>query len=311
MSILATGKHHLRQAVKVAINYQGKRDYTLRQEIFDLVRPFAPAIARERDGIWYFVSTQDCGVSRVVFGQGSYEQDVMSHTFRLAEKHVGRSPLLEARTFVDIGANIGTSTIPALKTFGAARAVSIEPNPDNYRFLRCNLIANDIEDRVQTIQAAVSDRTGSGTMEWAQGHWGDHRIRTQSGLPDGSTRESTRPTVAVRLTCFDDVARGLPIDLGEVGIVWMDVQGHEGHVLAGARSLIDSDVPVAIEYWPYGLRRSDGLDMLHDLIAANYRKVIDVRSSMAGVPAEIPIAEVSKLAERYGGETYTDLLLLK
>lgn len=311
MNLLAVGTHHLRQVVKVAINYQGKRDYTLRQEIFDLVRPFAPAIARERDGVWYYVSTNDYGLSRIVFGQGSYEQDIMSHTIDLAGKHVGRTPLLDGRVFVDIGANIGTSTIPALTTFGAAQAVSVEPDIENFKFLRCNLIANELETRVRTVQAALSDQTGTGQLEWAEGSWGDHRIRTQTGLPDGTFRESTRPTRTVPLIRFDDLVAELPIDLSRVGIVWMDVQGHEGHVLAGAASLRATDVPVAIEYWPYGLRRADGLDLLHDVIAADYRTVVDIRASMAGLAAEMPASDVATLAGRYSGETYTDLLLLK
>jgi len=296
----------------MAINYQGKRAVVLREEIFDLVRPYTPAIARESDGIWYYLSTNDYGLSRVVFGQGSYEEDVMAHTLSLAGDYVGRTSLLEGRIFVDIGANIGTSTIPALAKFGAAEAVSIEPDVENNKFLRCNLIANGLEDRVRTFQVGLSDTTGTGTLEWAEGSWGDHRIRMSSDLPDGTFGESSRPTHAVSLTRFDDIAREMPIDLDRVGIVWMDVQGHEGHVLAGASSLLASEVPVAIEYWPYGLERAGGLDLLHDLVATHYRKVVDIRASMAGVEgAEMPAAEVGILAERYAGETYTDILLVK
>jgi FkbM family methyltransferase len=312
MSFLSSGNHHLRQVVKMAINYQGKRDVTLRQEIFDLVRPLAPALARESGGVWYYVSTKDYGLSRIVFATGSYEQDIMDHTIALAETHVGRSPLLDGRIFLDIGANIGTSTIPALKTFGAAEAVSIEPDNENYKFLRCNLIANEVDDRVQTLQVALSEREGTGTLEVAEESWGDHRVRMKSGLPDGVYRESTRRVTPVRLMSFDDMAREISLDLSRVGIVWMDVQGHEGHVLAGAKSLLASETPLAIEYWPYGLRRADGLDMLHRLIADNYRTVVDVRASMEGSDtAELHATEVSTLAGRYGGETYTDLLILK
>ncbi|MGI8984571.1 MAG: FkbM family methyltransferase, partial [Acidimicrobiales bacterium] len=267
--------------------------------------------ARIREGIWYYVSTDDYGPSRIVFRQGSYDQDIMSRTLEIAGGYVGRTPLLDGRIFVDIGANIGTSTIPALKVFGAARAVSIEPAVENYKLLRCNLIANEIEDRVHALRAAVSDQQGSGTFEWAEGDWGDHRVRVGTGLPDGPSHESDRSTVAVPLKRFDDLVTEIPIELPRVGIVWMDVQGHEGHVLAGAASLRSSDVPVAIEYWPYGLRRADGLHLLHELIAADYRTVVDVRASMAGAPAELPAADVASLADRYGEQNYTDLLLLK
>ncbi|HVL04098.1 MAG TPA: FkbM family methyltransferase [Acidimicrobiales bacterium] len=303
---------HIRQVVKLVINYRGQRRTVLRQEIFDLVGRVSPVIAIDSDSTRYLVSTRDRGLSRTVFGLGSYEQDVMGHTITLAEKHIGRVPLLAGRTFVDIGANIGTSTVPALTVFGAADAVAIEPDADNYKLLRCNLIVNDLEDRARTVRAAVSDREGTGVLELDGGSWGDHRVRIWADAPDGQFRESSRPTVSVPLTRFDDVARELPIDLDNVGLVWMDVQGHEGHVLAGASSLLARDIPVAMEYWPYGLRRAQGLTLLHDLIRGAYRTVVDVRASMTGSgPAEVPASQVHTLSERYDGEAYTDLLLLK
>ena len=303
---------HIRQVVKLVTNYRGQRRTVFRQEIFDLVGHVSPVIAIDSDSTRYFVSTRDRGLSRTVFGQGSYEQDVMDHTITLAEKHVGRAPLLAGRTFVDIGANIGTSTIPALTVFGAADAVAIEPDAENYKLLRCNLIANDVEDRARTLRAAVSDRQGTGVLELDGGSWGDHRVRTRADAPDGVFGESSRPTVSVPLTRFDDVARELPINLDNVGLVWMDVQGHEGQVLAGASSLLARDIPVAIEYWPYGLRRAEGLALLHELIGDAYRTVVDIRASMTGAgPAEVPAAQVHTLSGRYDGEAYTDLLLLK
>lgn len=126
MSFLTAGKHHLRQAVKVALNYQGRRGCTIRQEIFDLISPHTPSVARAADGIWYYVNTMDHHVGRIVFGLGSYEQDVMAHTLQLAGKHAGPSRLLDDRIFIDIGPNLGTSTIPAIKIFGASETVCID-----------------------------------------------------------------------------------------------------------------------------------------------------------------------------------------
>lgn len=303
---------YLRRAAKLVLNYRGQRKAVLREGIFDLMGRLSPVVAIDAGAARYYLSTRDRGLSRTVFGHGSYELDVMGHTIALAEKHVGRAPLLAGRTFVDIGANIGTSTVPALTVFGAADAVAIEPDAENYKLLRCNLIANDVEDRVRTLHAAVSDRNGTGVLELDRGNWGDHRVRTRAGVTSGGFQESTRPTVTVPLTRFDDIARELPIDLDRVGIVWMDVQGHEGHVLAGASSLIASEIPVAIEYWPYGLRRADGLTLLHDLISDGYRTVVDIRASMSGAGSgEMPASQVHSLDGRYPGETYTDLLLLK
>ncbi len=255
MTSMTKTTFHLKQLAKVVLNHRGQRHVVLRQELFDLLSRFSPAVAVDHAGIRYYVSTGDAGLSRIVFGEGSYEQDIMEHALSLAERHCGRAPLLQGRTFVDVGANIGTSTLPALLTFGAADAIAFEPDDENYRLLRCNLVANEVENRARTLRLALSDHAGHGELERAESSWGDHRVRVLAGSPDGSYGESSRPTARVELVRFDDAVRDLPIDLGRVGIVWMDTQGHEGHILAGARSLLESDVPVLIEYWPYGLRR--------------------------------------------------------
>ena len=311
MTVLAKSTFHLKQLAKVILNHHGERRVVLRQELFDLLGHFSPAAAVDSGGIWYYVSTSDTGLGRIVFGQGSYEQDIMSYSLHLAERCSGRVPLLEGRTFIDIGANIGTSTLPALLRFAAADAIAFEPDAENYKLLRCNILANDVEDRVRAVRVALSDRTGRGVLERSESSWGDHRVRVQSQLDHGSYGESRRPTDPVELTRFDDVVRDLPIDLGRVGVVWMDTQGHEAHVLAGARSLLESDIPVVIEYWPYGLRRADGLTLLHDLVATYYRRVVDVRASLTGDRVvDLPASDLPELATRYNGESYTDLVLV-
>lgn len=302
--------HHLRQGVKIAIDYHGQRSYTIRQEAFDLFRRFSPSVAVDIDGIWYFVSTADYGLSRIVFSQGSYEQENMAATFRLLDELVG-APVVRDRTFIDIGANIGTSSIPAVHTFGASDAISFEPEPRNYRLLRCNVIANDLESKIRTFPVGLSDVSRTAGLEWDGGSWGDHRIRLRDDLDDGPYQESSRPIVDVDLVRFDDMVSEVPIDLDLVGVVWMDVQGHEGYVLAGAKTLVERPIPLVIEYWPYGLRRADGLDLLHEVISSTYKQVIDVRRTMAEKRiVAIPTDEVEQLVEIYPAQEYTDLVLL-
>lgn len=304
---------HLKQLVKVAVNHRGLRSFFLRLEVFDLVGRFSPAVAVDLGDVWYYVATTDSQLGRVVFGQGHYEQEVMACAFQILEATSGRVPFLADRVFVDIGANVGTSTIPAIKVFGAARAVVFEPELRNYKLLRCNLIANDLDDRVQTFRLALSDRASLGVLELAEASWGDHRIRRRPDVADGRYAESQRPTVEVELARLDD----LDLDLDALGVVWMDTQGHEGHVLAGASRLLDSDVPVVIEYWPYALERAGGLGLLWDLVAQHYRRVVDVRASMrSGRTVELPAADlrrldIADLAVGLPGERYTDLILLK
>jgi hypothetical protein len=42
----------------------------------------------------------------------------------------------------------------------------------------------------------------------------------------------------------------------------MDTQGYEGHVLAGARRLLDSGTPLVMEFWPYGIKRVNYFELM-------------------------------------------------
>ncbi|RPJ80913.1 MAG: hypothetical protein EHM18_17695, partial [Acidobacteria bacterium] len=46
------------------------------------------------------------------------------------------------------------------------------------------------------------------------------------------------------------------LSLEETGLVWVDIQGHEGHFLRGAQSLLRRGVPIVTEFWPYAIERS-------------------------------------------------------
>ncbi|MGH9122778.1 MAG: hypothetical protein ACRDYC_12695, partial [Acidimicrobiales bacterium] len=104
------------------------------------------------------------------------------------------------------------------------------------------------------------------------------------------------------------------LDLARLGVVWVDVQGAEGQVLAGARSLMtrEEPLPFIVEFWPYGLRRCGGLEVFCDLVAEHFTTLVDVRASAeAGHRVERPAADVSALVDRYEGITFTDLVLLR
>ena len=299
---------------KVLLNYQGQRRLVVQRYMFEFLRHVTPSVAVVGEDATYYVSTADVGLSWVVFNHGSYGQELMAACLQLAEEAIGRSPLMADRTFVDVGANIGTSTIPALSTFGARDAVAFEPAPMSFTLLRCNITVNELDDRVQAFQMALSDHNGSAVMEVAEHDWGDHRLRTAPGLEDDSFyQESRRPTISVPTARFDDIAAERGLDVDRIGVFWVDAQGHEAHILAGADSVMGSDVPMIIEYWPYGLRRAQGLDLLHQQVADRCRRVIDARASVSeGRVVDVAPDALSRLEDRYRGPGgYTDLILLK
>jgi tRNA G37 N-methylase Trm5 len=59
--------------------------------------------------------------------------------------------------FVDVGANAGVYSVLAGKAVGS-RCVSIEPIPSVYEDLQCNILLNQMGDRVEALNIGVGDK---------------------------------------------------------------------------------------------------------------------------------------------------------
>lgn len=212
-------------------------------------------VAVDGDGIRYLIDTADRGpITLRIFSEGRYEEPLVARVSGLLADVRDEPRPLENRAFVDVGANIGTATLVALKRFGATRALALEPHPANLRLLRMNLIANELEERATVMGVAASDGPGELELEMATHNIGDHRIRTGAESGRGAVEEGSRAVIRVPAVRLDEAVAEAGIGLDEIGLVWIDVQGHEPQVLKGADSLVDAAVPMLIEYWPYGWR---------------------------------------------------------
>jgi len=298
----------VKDAIKIAIDHHGRRNELVREYVFDLVARYATSISVDTESGRYFVSTRDKEIGRGLFARGAYDdlailRRVVDH---LRERTAGAFTL-GGKTFVDVGANIGTTTIAALTLFDAARVYAFEPAPENYRLLRQNILANAVEDRAVAVQVAVSDQSGAVELELSNWNWGDHRVRAAAGFP---ASESHATVVSVPAATLDDLVEQQHIDLDGVALIWIDVQGHEPSVLAGARTTIGSGIPIVAEYWPHGLGES-GVESLEELVRRDFGSWADVkRLDELGRMVERPPAEIGELRTAYAGLAFTDLLLL-
>jgi hypothetical protein len=101
------------------------------------------------------------------------------------------------------------------------------------------------------------------------------------------------------------------IDPGQVGLLWMDIQGHEGHALAGARMLVTRGVPVVFEFSPEHLQLAGGTDLLLDTVAEHYTHVVDLAGMRRGEqPDFVPAAKARELLSGYV-TTFTDVLAIR
>ena len=292
--ITATGLRRLARGM--ARGSADERRSLMREAFFRIAERYTPAVAAEFEDMRLYLSTRDRVVSVATFCDGPFELEYLE---RAVAALAAAGHELRGRRFVEVGANIGTTTVPLVVRFGAAGGLAIEPEPGNARLLDVNLAANDLLARVQTLRAAVTDRAGTMRLALAADNHGDHRLAT--GTADGA------PTIEVATVSLDALVQDGSIDPAATGVVWVDVQGHEGRVLAGARRLREAGVPFAVEFVPDLLVEAGNLELFVEYASA-FRAVVDLRTS----GGERPAADVAELAATYRGaaDPVTDLLLL-
>jgi FkbM family methyltransferase len=215
-------------------------------------------------------------------------------------------------TFVDVGANIGTTTVTAMCSHGFARAVSCEPEPHNQQLLELNLVANDLERDVEICRAAVADRDGTVELLVNKVRSGGHEVHySGQPVPDGSKAHAV---IEVGQVALDSLASDGMLDSGNVTFLWIDAQGHEGHVLRGASSLTERGVPVVAEFFPEMMDRHGGLGYFMEVASERYTHYVHLHRARGKAAARFdvtPIAELARETERLlGGARVTDILLV-
>jgi len=221
-----------------------RRDRQLRREVFfDEAASLTPYLAfKTRHGDLFFISSDDKVLGKLLFVRGrNTDAKVLSKAVCLLDEDGFK---VAGSTFVDVGANIGTTTVVALRHHGFSRGVSIEASPSNVRTLRINLTANELDDAVTVIAAAVSDDEGEQVLILSGKSSGEHTL--------DPTKLSSEPSghVTVKTVTLDGLVSRREIDPTQVGLLWVDVAGTETIALAGASTLIEAGVPIVVAVRP-------------------------------------------------------------
>jgi FkbM family methyltransferase len=162
------------------------------------------------------------------------------------------------RVAIDVGANVGNHSLFFSAVMGL-RVVAFEPVQVN-RDLLCKLAElNKDHVRIDVVPTALSDRAGEVRLSAPDaGNPGTFRI---AGGAAGFTAVTER---------LDDALRRLAVDPLEVGVLKVDVEGHELQVLEGAPELLArADPVVAVEVFTTALFDA----VLAKLEPAGYRAV--------------------------------------
>lgn len=253
-----------------------------------------------RHGEYFLVFTHDKVISKSVYASSSGRFDFQK--FECALRLLGAGGRLE--TLVDVGANIGTICIPAVKRGFARQAIAVEPEPRNYRLLVANILLNDLGASIKTYQTALGGSNVKllklGLSSDSSGH---HQISVDCALDTATTKEE----ILVPSTTLDEIAPSLRRDNS---LIWIDTEGYEGMVLSGARAAVANCVPLIIEFTPKFMRLLDSYAPLKEALLkySTYYNLADAE------PRAVSISEASLdlLWQRFSGgpEVQTDLLIL-
>lgn len=133
---------------------------------------------------------------------------------------------------IDVGANIGTTVIPAAKRVGAnGRVYAFEPVPSTFRFLERNIQLNELKN-VSLFQAAAGDQDGRVSFAEEAEDVVSHVQPDSAGEID-----------MLRLDRLPELKQHDHIDLLKV-----DVEGFEQVVLEGAAGILDKIRKIYLEF---------------------------------------------------------------
>ncbi len=146
-----------------------------------------------------------------------------------------RRSLPPGSTFVDVGANIGTYTVPASAAVGPnGKVIAIEPHPFIFEYLKRNVAGNQLQN-VLTVNAAVGATRKNALMRYEKDNPGQTHVISQFHA------EATK----VPMARLDDILSDLGI--ANVAYLKIDVEGYELYVLRGAKRIIDGSSSIIIQ----------------------------------------------------------------
>lgn len=249
----------------------------------------------------FSVDANDTGIGKQLYCQRQFELELIQETLELTRR-LGLTPPPGEGTLLDIGANIGVISVGALATGQMARAVAIEPAPRNFELLEQNVAHNRLKERIESVQAAVSDSPGELEFELSESNFGDHRVRSANRERTADRYdESGRESIRVRAARVDDLLSELPAEYRDsISLVWIDVQGFEAPAFRGGVELLSRGVPVMAEIWPYGLVRAGTTTSDFCELAGRFWRHYWVRRRRGYV--RYPIATLECLFDELGGE---------
>jgi FkbM family methyltransferase len=210
----------------------------------------------------FIAFSYDKVVSKHLYLNGSFSMDVLEKSLKILKK---KEPL---DVLIDVGANIGSTTIPALVRGYFKNAVCIEPDIDNYNILSANIYLNKLDiNKVKTFNFAVGSKDNERLFfKKSKNNSGDHRIVSKTNLKNTNLTKSFK---------LDTIIHEHSIKISKNSLIWMDAQGYEPKIIVGSKKLVRLGIPMVIEIMPNLILKNNLLDLLISGLL-NYKYYFDL-----------------------------------
>lgn len=204
-------------------------------------------------------------------------------------------------TAIDVGANIGTTTLCLARAVGpTGRVISFEPLPSNFVNLQTNLEANGFR-HVQAWPLALSDHSGVGRMVEIESQAGQARmedVALDSSEDQSWLGHQRASKVEVRTSTFDEWAEDQ--QLHSASVCKIDVEGFEESVLRGMQDSLQKRLLQAFVIERH-ISWQTTRDSIFDLLNANGYRVYRIDKGLRAV-------KYSPLGSRPSGQPSHDFV---
>ena len=227
---------------------------TIRSAIYNTTDENKILFSNNKD-IKYLLGSSDW-ISKKLFIDKSFDYRILTKAIKLLGKKNSKL------TLINIGAHIGSTAIPAIKKNNFKNLIAFEPTKRNFRLLKANIFLNEIDDRVQAYNLAISNKKANLHLGTTKGNTGGNRI----------LRNKQKNTEIVKSDILDNYTYNLNKNNS---LIFMDAEGHEPNIFLGAKKTIKKKIPIVFEFYPSLLDKNWIKNF--DLVFKNYRFFYDLR----------------------------------
>jgi FkbM family methyltransferase len=179
--------------------------------------------------------------------QSRISEELFSNAFERAERELLDRILRPGLTILDIGANLGFySCLFAQRVGPTGRVMSFEPTPSTFDALQSNVRLNGYEDVIECHRCALSNVTGSASMNTFAESAGVYNSLGVTCAMDGS---HPKEVIEVPTATLDQLCS--PPDFPNGIFIKIDVEGFEHQVIEGGAKLLkdEQDVGLMVELY--------------------------------------------------------------